>query len=812
MRTFWQDLRYGARMLTKSPGFALIAIAALALGIGANTVIFSVVNTLLLRPLAFPHSEQLTAILVKDPETGELHGSYSYANFQDIKDQNHVFEQVAASYMTTAFLRTGDEPERLRGAYTSADLFPLLGVNPLVGRTFSREEEKPGGGGQGVVLSYDLWQRRFGGDPQIVGRQLPIDDQSWTVLGVMPEGFKFPVGSKPQADFWMPLASSLPEGVRAARGAVFLSLIGRLKPGVTLEQAQAEVNAIASRLETQYPEANTGLNIALVSSHERLVGKVRPALLVLLAAVALVLLIACANVANLMLARATVRRKEVAIRTALGASRWRVVRQMLTESLLLAALGGAAGLLLAMWGMDLLVAAIPADVPRTGEIGLDKYVLLFTAGVTTLTGVIFGLVPALQASKTDLNETLKDATRGMSGGLQRNRVRSALVILEIALSLVLLIGAGLLFQSFRRLLEVSPGFEADHVLTADVTISDKKYSDEKQRDAFYHEALERMKAIPDVQSVGAIYPLPLGGNFVTFTFDIAGRAPFPPGQQPTAGRRFISPDYFKAMSIPVLKGRAFDERDRENALPVVIVNETFARRFFPGEDPVGKAIIPGEGGDPVTRQVVGVVGDVRHAGLDAEKTPEYYVPYEQADVDTMTVVARTASGNPMSVAGALRGVVAAMDKEQPVYNIRPMTQLLDESVARRRFNMMLLGGFALLALLLASIGIYGVISYSVAQRTREIGIRIALGAQIGDVIKLILKQGLALALAGLAAGLVVAFFVTKLMSSLLFGVGATDPVTFASVALILFFVALLACYIPARRAASVDPNVALRYE
>jgi putative ABC transport system permease protein len=811
MTTFWQDLRYGARMLTKSPGFTLIAVAALALGIGANTVIFSVVNTLLLRPLSFPHSEQLTAILVKDPEKGELYSSYSYPNFQDIKDQNHSFEHVAASYMTTAFLRMGDEPERLRGAYASADLFPLLGVNPLVGRAFSNEEEKPGGGGQVIVLGYDLWQRRFGGDPSIVGRQLTIDDQSWTVLGVMPQGFKYPVGV-PQVDFWMPLASNLSEGPRAARGAVFMQLIGRLKPGVTLGQAQADANAVASRLETQYPDVNTGLNISLVPSHERLVGKVRPALLVLLAAVALVLLIACANVANLMLARATVRRKEVAIRTALGASRWRVVRQLLTESLLLSALGGAAGLLLAMWGMDLLVAAIPADVPRTGEIGLDKYVLLFTAVVTTLTGVIFGLVPALQASKTDLHETLKDATRGMSGGLQRNRVRSVLVIFEIALSLILLVGAGLLFQSFRRLLEVSPGFEADKVLTADVSVSDQKYPQEEQRSAFFHEALERMKAVPDVQAVGAVYPLPLGGSFESFTFDIAGRPPFQPGQQPSSDRRVISPDYFKAMSIPVVKGRAFDDRDREKAPAVVIVNETFARRFFPGEDPVGKAIIPGEGGEPVTRQIVGVVGDVRHAGLDAERTPEYYVPYEQADVDHLTVVARTASGNPASVAGALRGVVAAMDKEQPVYNIRPMTQLLDESVARRRFNMMLLGGFALLALLLASVGIYGVISYSVAQRTREIGIRIALGAQIGDVIKLILKQGLALALAGLAVGLVVAFFITKLMSSLLFGVGATDPVTFASVALILLFVALLACYIPARRAANVDPNVALRYE
>ncbi|HVF58072.1 MAG TPA: ABC transporter permease [Pyrinomonadaceae bacterium] len=810
MKNFWQDLRYGMRMLIKSPGFTLIAVAALALGIGANTVIFSVVNTLLLRPLPFPQSEQITAILLKDPETGSLYSSYSYPNFEDIRNQNQVFEQVAAYSLATAFLRTGDEPERMQGVSASADLFPLLGVNPLLGRTFSGEEERPGGA-RFIVLSYDYWQHRFGGDRQIVGQQLPISGQSVTVLGVMPRGFKFPVGAQ-QVDFWMPLASSLSEKARAARGAVFLNVVGRLKPGVTLEQAQAETDTIASRLETQYPDANTGFKIALVSSHERLVGKVRPALLVLLAAVVFVLLIACANVANLMLARATVRRKEIAIRTALGASRWRVVRQLLTESLLLSSLGGAAGLLLALWGMDLLVAAIPSDIPRTGEISMDKYVLVFTAGLTALTGVIFGLVPALQASRTNLDETLKDATRGMSGGMQRNRMRSVLVIAEISLSLVLLVGAGLLFQSFRRLLEVSPGFEPDKVLTAEVSVSEKKYPEKAQRAAFYHEALERIAAIPDVQSAAVVNPLPLAGNFEAYTFDIVGRPPFPPGKEPASDRRVISPGYFQTMNIPVRKGRAFVEQDRADAPPVTIINETFARRFFPGEDPVGKAIIPGEGQTGTAREIVGVVGDVRHAGLDVETSPEYYVPYEQASVGRLSIVARAGSGNPASIGPALRGAIVAMDKEQPVYNIRPMTQLLDQSVARRRFNMMLLGGFALLALLLASIGIYGVISYSVAQRTREIGIRIALGAQIGDVVRLILRQGLTLAVVGLVVGLFASFFMTRLMASLLFGVSATDPVTFASVALILLFVALLACYIPARRAARVDPNVALRYE
>ena len=810
MGNLFQDIRYGFRMLWKSPGFTLIAIFALALGIGVNTVIFSIVNAVLLRPLAFPKSEQITSVLVKDPETGELYSSYSYPNFEDVRDQNHVFEHVAAYYMTSLFMRAGEEPERMRGLYTSAELFPVLGVNPLLGRTFTSEEERKGDGRQ-IVLSYDLWQRRFGGDPKIVGSQLPVDGGTLTVLGVMPQGFKFPV-SAPQVDFWLPLHASLPERARAARGAVYLGLVARLKADVTLAQAQAEMDTIASRLEQQYPDSNTGLRIAVLSTQERLVGKVRPALLTLLVAVGFVLLIACANVANLLLARATVRRKEIAIRTAVGASRWRVVKQLLTESLLLSSLGGALGLLLALWGVDLLVKASPDALPRTGEIGLDKYVLFFTLGLTALTGIIFGLVPALQASKLDLNETLKDGTRGMSGGMQHNRVRSLLVVSEIALSLVLLIGAGLLFQSFRRLLEVAPGFEPQNVLTADVTVSDAKYPENERRAAFYTQALERMAAVPGVQAVGLVSPLPLGGGFESYTFDIVGRPPFSPGQQPSSDRRIVSPDYFRAMSIPLRKGRAFSDRDKTDAPPVVIINETFARRFFPGEDPIGKGIIPGEGKGNVPREIVGVVGDVRHAALDVETTPEYYVPYEQANVVHLTVVARTASANPMSMAAPLQAAIKSVDKEQPVYNVRAMTQLLEESVARRRFNMTLLGTFALLALLLASIGIYGVMSYSVEQRTREIGIRIALGAQIKDVLKLILKQGMTLTLFGLALGLLVAFFITKLMASLLYGVSATDPLIFGGVALMLLCVALLACYIPARRAAKVDPNVALRYE
>ncbi len=810
MQTLWQDLRYGFHRLWKSPGFTLVSLLALALGIGANTFIFSVVNALLLRPLPFPNSDRITSILAKDPDTGTLYSSYSLPNFEDIRDRNQVFEHVAALNITTEFLRSGDGPERLRGANVSAELFPLLGVKPLIGRTFSSEEERSGSGSF-IVISHDLWQRRFNSDPKIINQSLLIGSQPTIVLGVMPEGFKFPVGAR-QVDFWMPLISSIPPAARAARGAVYLGLFARLKPDVTLAQAQAEMNLIANDLVTQYPEANTGLNIVPVSTHERLVGKIRPALLVLLGAVALVLLIACANVANLLLARASVRQKEIAIRTAIGATRWRLVRQLLTESLLLSILGAAAGVLLAFWATELLISSNPANLPRVAEIGMDKYVLLFTIGLTTLTGFFFGLAPALQASRTDLNESLKDGMRESSGGVKRNRTRSALVISEIALSMILLVGATLLFQSLRRILAVSPGFEPNNVLAADVSVSSAKYPQPAQRAAFYHEALERIAALPGVESAGIVYPLPLGGNFESYTFDIAGQPPFPPGQQPSADRRIISSDYLRAMSTPLRKGRAFGAQDQATGPAVMIVNDTFARRFFPGEEVIGKRIIPGEGRQPVTREIVGVVGDVRHEALDVGPTPEYYIPYEQASVDDMTVVAKTTGGNPTSIAAPLRDVIRVMDKEQPVYNIRPMTQLLTESLAQRRFNLVLLGGFALLALVLAGIGIYGVMSYSVAQRTREIGVRIALGAQSGDVLKMVLSHALGLTAIGLALGLVGAFALTRFLVTLLFEVRPTDLTTFAIVSIVLGAVAIAACLVPARRATKVDPLVALRYE
>jgi putative ABC transport system permease protein len=572
------------------------------------------------------------------------------------------------------------------------------------------------------------------------------------------------------------------------------------------------MDIIANRLATQFPNANTGLNLALVSTHERLVGNLRRPLFILLGAVALVLLVACANVANLLLARASARQKEIAIRAAIGATRWRVIRQLLTESLLLALTGGAIGILLAVWATDLLVSANAGNLPRVAEISLDRNVLLFAIGLTTLTSLVFGLAPALHVSRNDLNDTLKDRNTYSSGGIKRNRIRSAFVVSEIALSLILLIGATLLFQSLHRLLDVSPGFDPNNVLTADVSVSTTKYPEREQRAAFYTEALERIAAVSGVSSAAIIYPLPLGGSFESYTFDIEGLPPFPPGQQPSADRRIISPDYFRTMGTSLLKGRVFGAQDQARAPAVVIINETFAREFFPDAEALGRRILPGESGQPVAREIVGVVADIRHAGLDVEPTPEYYVPYQQASVDDLTVVVRTTGTQPSAIAMPVRESIRAIDKEQPVYNIRPMTQLIDDSVAQRRFNMALLGGFALLALVLASIGIYGVMSYSVAQRTREIGVRIALGAQPRDVLRTVLSQALILTVMGLVLGVFGAIALSKFLVTLLFGIKPTDPLTFALVSIVLGTIAIVACFIPARRATKIDPLVALKAE
>jgi predicted permease len=809
METLMQDLRYGFRSLLRSKGFTLVAVLALALGIGANSAIFSVVNAVLLRPLPFDMPEQLMTVQGRNERDGSVFNEHSYPNYVDLRDQSRSFAHVAAYSPTTAFITGGEEPERVRGVIASADLFPLLGVQPALGRVFTREEDKPGAP-RTVVLSYGLWQRRFGADPKIVGQEIPLGSPT-LVLGVMPQGFKYPLGGD-NYDFWMPLSNSVAASDLTGRGSVFLPIVARLRAGVPLEQAQAEADTIASRLAMQYPETNAGQGYALKPLHENLVGDLRPALLVLLGAVGCVLLIACANVANLLLARAAARQKEISIRTALGASRWRIVRQLLTESLLLAFMGGALGLLIAMWGIDLLLAASPADLPRLNEVALDGRAVGFTVAMTLLTGVIFGLAPALQASKADVNDALKDGGRGSSEAGSRNKLRSALVVAEVAISLVLLVGAGLLAQSFLRLLNVTPGFDPERVMTLDLAMGRKKYPDAARQVAFMRDLLQRASTLPGVEAAGVVNPLPLNGNFDAYTFDFPGRTPFPPADQPSADRRVISPDYFRAMSIPVRKGRPFSERDVRDAPAVVVINETFAQRYFAGAEPLGQRIVFTDAPDSPAREVVGVVADVRHAGLDAPAGLEYYVPYYQAPATRVTLVARTASGDPASIAPGLRGLIRETDKDLPLWNIRTMKSLLSGSVARHRFNMTLLGIFALVALLLASLGIYGVMSYSVTHRTHEIGIRLALGARPADVLKMVLKQGMLLAGVGVALGLACSFALTRSMSSLLYGVSATDPLTFGLISLLIIIVAFAANYLPARRATKVDPMVALRYE
>ena len=807
MTTLLQDIRYGARTLLKSPGFTVVAVLALALGVGANTAIFSVVNAVLLRALPFEKPEELVRVWATNARRGVTSNPTSYLNFVDWRSQNNAFEFLAAYSQASAALTGGDAPEQINGVVTTADLLPALGVRAALGRYFTEEEAGPGEA-RVVVIGHGLWQRRFGGDPNLIGREIMLNGRSRTVVGVMPAGFKFPLNAE-ATEFWMPLDPT--SELNRVRGANYLGVVARLKPTATLAQAQSEMDAIARRLEEQYPEQNSGRGIRLVSMYEDTVGNVRPALLVLLGAVGCVLLIACANVANLLLARAAARGKEIALRTALGANRWRIVRQLLTESLLLALAGGALGSLLALWGVDLLVSMIPPDVPRVGEIGLDVRVLGFTTAISVTTGIVFGLAPALAASKLDLNESLKEGGRGSSESFRRNRLRSALVVSEIALSLVLLIGAGLLIKSFLRLREIDPGFNPEKVMAMDLALPSAKYVEESAQSRFFQELLARVGALPGVEAVGVVDPLPLGGNMAQNGFTIEGRPPLAPGERLVANARIISADYFRAMNIPLLEGRALTERDAQNAPKTIVVNQTLARRFFGNENPIGKRATVTIAPD-FTAEIVGIVGDVRHRSLEAESGPEFYVSYLQVSSGGMSLVARTATGDVSGLLAAVRREVQQLDKDQPISDTRPMTALLAQSIAPRRFNMLLLGTFAFVALALAGVGIFGVMSYTVTRRTHELGIRMALGAQRGDVLRLVLRQGMTLTALGVCLGLVGAYTATRLLSSLLYGVSSSDPVTFILVTLLLAAVAFLACYVPARRATKVDPMVALRYE
>ncbi len=800
-------------MLLKAPSVSIVATIALALGIGANTAIFSVVNAVLLRPLPFSSSEQLMMVWETDLTRGYSRGSASYPNFVDWRDQNQVFEHMA-SYHTNDFIMTGrGEPTRLQGAVVNADLFPLLGALPVMGRAFHPDEDKPGESGRVVLLSQALFQKRFNSDPHVVGQSVVLDGKPYSVVGVMPQTFQFPIQNEP-VEFWTTVAIDREgkEPITDERGAHYMNVIARLKPGITKEQAQAEMTTISARLEQQYPDKNLHKSSKVEPALEALVGDIRPALLILLGAVGCVLLIACANVANLLLARAMMRHKEMAIRSALGASRMRVVRQLLTESVLLSLAGGVLGLVMAVWWSDLLVTLGRENIPRALQVGLDWRVLGFTFLISILTGLVFGLVPALHSSRTELTESLKEGGRGSGDGARRNRIRGVLVVSELAIAVVLLVGAGLLIQSLWRLQHVSPGFESQNLLTFVVGIPEVKYPTARQAQ-FYRDLTARIQSLPGVRSASSVIPLPLSGDLFRISFETEGR-PVAKGDQPSADFFAINDGYFKTLGVPIVKGRDFNERDGEKAPGVIIVNQAFAEKFFPGEDPIGKRIKPGISTNeikPVMREIVGVVGDVRNRNLSSELRPGYFLPMAQIPFNQMTVIVRT-TNDPHSLITAIQNEVHSMDTDVPVFNVKTMDEHIAVTVAAPRFNTTLLAIFAVVALILTIVGLYGVMSYAVAQRTNEIGIRMALGARFTDVLTLVFKQGMILVLIGEAIGLAGAFALTRVIRGLLFGVTPTDLTTFIAVAAILAGVALLATFIPARRAARVDPLVALRYE
>jgi predicted permease len=806
LETMWQDLRYGVRVLVKSPVFTIVAVLSLALGIGANTAIFSVVNGLLLRPLPYPDSERIVHVWHTPPQEsfpGMDKFSVSPANYLDWKDQSRSFEQMAA-YADAGFsLSAGDEPVPISGAAVSADFFPVLRTSASQGRTFSPEEDQPGRD-QVVVISHGLWQRTFGANPHLIGQTVTLDSRSYTVIGVMPAGFQFPQ----EAELWVPLAWDDKE--RQTRSIHDYAVLARLKPNVSLAQAQAEMRTISSRLEQQYPEEDKGWGAVVIPLQEDLVGDIRPALWVLFSAVGLVLLIACANVANLMLARGANRQKEIAIRIALGAARSRIIRQLLTESILLSVVGGLLGLLLAGWVSSLLVQLSSGDLPVHGEIGIDKWAFGFTLLVSFVAGIAAGIAPALQFTKTEMSETLKQGTGRTGGSSVKQGTRKALVTSEVALSLILLIGAGLLIRSFWKLQHVDPGFDTSNTLTMSLGISPTKYEDAHQQAAFFDRVLEQIRALPGVVSVGATTRLPLAGGGSTQPFVIEGRPVQAVAEQPTARTRYVSPDYFRTMGIPLREGRFFNDQDRENSAPVIIISDSMARRFWPGENPIGKRLTPSFHLQQGPREVVGVVGDVK-TGLDSDASATMYMSYEQAPQSYMTIVARTAS-DPQKFIQTISKAIYAVDKEQALWDVRTMEQVLKTSVAGRRFNMTLLIVFAALALVLAAVGVYGVMNYSVTLRRRELGIRIALGARAVDILRLVIGQGLTLTLIGVGVGLIGAYILTHLMASLLYGVTATDLLTFFSVSCVLMAVGLLASYVPARRATKVDPMIALRSE
>jgi len=813
----FQDLRYGVRMILNRPGFSAVVILVLALGIGATSSIFSVVNAVLLRPLPYPEPDRLMMVFSASERHGrsERDGPVFGPDFVELRNQCRSCAQMAAYTGTgPSNLTGGVEPDRVRIARVTESLFDTLGAQPMLGRTFLPEEiglpsstnDTETTGSRAVMLSYGLWQRRFGGDPAVIGKTVRVEGNACAVIGVMPEGFKFP----DEAEAWMPAA------VSPKRNNSILRVVARLQAGVTRAQAQAELATIARRLEQEFPQTNRGISFNLVPLQERVVGNVRSSLLIFLGAVGFVLLIACANVANLLLARAATRQNEMAVRAALGASRLRIIRQLLTESLLLALVGGALGLLLAFGILKLLLAFAPQEIPRLNAIGIDSWALGFTLLLSVLTGIIFGLAPALQASRPDLNATLKEGGTRATGGASRHRLRGLLVVAEVSMALVLLIGAGLLLKSFSRLRETKLGFNPDHVLTASVTLPEATHPTAALKKAYYQESLARLAARPETQAVGLITSLPHGNTGLSMRGGLTVKGEPEERSGVMAIKLAATGGYFRALGIPLLKGRAFNDRDAADSPGVVIISETLARSLWPNEDALGKRIdigLPGE----TWREVIGVVGEVKQRELGAPPAPALYQPIQQVSerlhwlLSQTTFVIRTAA-EPQSFVASSRSELQAVDRELPLHNVATMEQVVAKKGADPRFYALLLSSFSALALILAAAGIYSVISYSVTQRTHEIGIRLALGAQTGNVLRLVVRQGMALTLAGLAIGLGGAFALTRVLSDFLYQVSVTDPATFALLSLLLTGVALLACYLPARRATKVDPLVALRRE
>jgi predicted permease len=809
--TMGQDLSYGLRQLRRNPGFSLVAVLTLALGIGANTAIFSVINAVLLTPLPYADAGRLVSVYQRTQ--GGSYNVFSAPNYIAWRDHAQAFQSLAVYTSKSYNLASATEVEHITGQPVTASLFPLLGVNPILGRTFEAQEDLPGGP-KVVVLSYPFWQKHYGGARNVIGTTLKLDGEGYTILGVMPRGFQI---AQSAGEFWVPLQLSPADPNSAARGLHWLFGLGRLKPGMTFGQAESQSNSLAPQLAKEYPQTDAGFGLQLFPLLEDVVGTVRPVLRILLACVGLVLLIACVNVANLLLARATGRQREMALRVVLGASRARVIRQLLTESVLLALAGGVLGLVLAFCSVRLLASLAPdGSIPRIENIAVDRLALLFTLIATLVTGFAFGLVPALQASKFGLNEALKESGRGADPGRGGRRLRRALVVSEVAVALMLLIGAGLMVVSFERLQRANLGFDPNHILTLRVSIPATKLSREQLAN-FRRALVDGAAALPGVKSVALARNLPLSGTDPSLFFTIPGQPPVAPGQEPIARARFVSPDFFRTLNIPIRKGRDFTGQDGAGAPGVVIISESMARQFWHGQDPIGKPMKPGYPASSVVCTVVGVAGDVRQF-LSIDEPPVAYYPYDQIPASYVpllesyfTLTIRTV-GKHEDLAAAVRAQIHGVDPNVPVYDVQTMDDLVREAAASNRFQMLLFGVFAGVGLVLAAVGIYGVISYSVTHRTHEIGIRMALGAKRGEVLKLIVSDGLRLALGGSALGLAGALGLSRFLSGLLYGVKATDPATFAVVFFVLLAVALLACYLPARRATKVDPMVALRYE